>query len=105
MIDREVKEVKEDVDLEMVSKYKTIQIPRRPLWDSKRTPEEAGPSGAYHLPGVETLCGQVIAVGCCHAQEHRAREGKCGSVREESGGLASVVACCGKERRARADCG
>ena len=37
MIDREVKE---DVDLEMVSKYKTIQIPRRPLWDSKRTPEE-----------------------------------------------------------------
>ena len=40
MIDREVKEVKEDVDLEMGSKYKTIQIPRRPLWDSKRTPEE-----------------------------------------------------------------
>ena len=37
---KEVKEVKEDVDLEMVSKYKTIQIPRRPLWDSKRTPEE-----------------------------------------------------------------
>ena len=47
MIDREVKEVKEDVDLEMVSKYKTIQIPR----------------------------------------------------------LASIMACCGKERRARANRG
>ena len=40
MIDREVKEVKEEVDPEMVSKYKTMQIPRRPLWDSKRSPEE-----------------------------------------------------------------
>ena len=40
MIDREVKEVKEEVDPEMVTKYKTMQIPRRPLWDSKRSQEE-----------------------------------------------------------------
>lgn len=38
MIDREVKEVKEDVDLEMVSKYKTIQIPRRPFGTPSERP-------------------------------------------------------------------
>lgn len=32
--------MKDDYDPELLSKYRTMQIPRRPKWDGKRSPEE-----------------------------------------------------------------
>lgn len=40
IIDRDVKAVVPTVDPELANKYRSMQIPRRPLWDMKRSPEE-----------------------------------------------------------------
>lgn len=40
IIDRDVKAVVPTVDPELANKYRSMQIPRRPKWDMKRSPEE-----------------------------------------------------------------